>query len=193
MALSTVGQDYFDHAKAALPRFLFQLSTAPSDMLGGYAAMMESFDTQLTEWLTQAYIKSSTGIWLDQHARDYGTTRRASEADAALRARLGQSANVVVARLLLAQVNAILDAAGYGEAELIELRRDKAFMSDATTGGTRAFHSRGYRMSSAGRPYTFIVILPFPTDAATAEAVSEYLRQAKAAGFRHVVERRTSP
>lgn len=193
MALTATEQAYFDHAKNALPRFLFQLSTAPLDVLGAYAKMMGSFDTQLNSWLTEAYIKTATAIWLDQHARDYGTTRRGAESDVALRARLGQSKNVVVARLLLIQINSILAVAGYGTASIVELRRDKAYMSDATTGGTRAFHSRGYRMASSGRPYGFIVILPYPTDIGTADAISEYLRQAKAAGFKHIVERRTSP
>lgn len=193
MALTATGQKYFDHTKAALPRFLFQLATAPHDVLGGYAKMMESFDTQLTLWLTEAYIKTSSGIWLDQHARDHGTTRRASETDVALRERLGLSKNVVVTRLLLTTVNAILAAAGYGTASVVEIRRDKAFLSDTTTGGTRAFCSRGYRMGSRTRPHGFIFILPYPTDAATANAVSEFLRQAKGAGYRHYVERRQSP
>lgn len=193
MALTVTEQAYFDHAKGALPRFLFQLVTASLDVLGGYAAMMGDFDTQVTEWLTEAYIKTSTGIWLDQHARDYATTRRASETDIVLRARIGLSKDVVVANLLLSQTNAILSSAGYpATAVMVELRRDKAFLSDTTAGGTRAFLSRGYRCGSL-RPYGFVVILPYPTNLATADAVYEYLRQAKAAGFRHYVERRQIP
>lgn len=194
MALTAVEQAYFDHTRQALPRFLFQLSTAPQDVLGAYAKMYGSFDDQLQEWLTQAYIKTSSDIWLDQHARDYGTTRRDGESDPELRVRLGQSKNVVVGRLLLAQVNAILAAAGIsGTASMVELRRDEAYMQDDTAGHSQAFFDRGYRMGASPQPYSFIVILPYPTDATTAAAVYEYLRQAKAAGFRHYVERRMVP
>ncbi len=192
MALSATEQGYYDHAKQALPRFLFQYGSAPQDILGAFATMFGAVHDQTDEYLLQAYIQTATGIWLDQHAKDYGTTRRVSETDATLRSRLGTIRNVVVPALLLAQIATMLEIDGVeGTAVMVETRRDKAFFSDATPGGTRAFMSRGYRMGGT-RPYSFVVILPYPTTSATAAAVYEFLRLAKAGGFKHVVERRTS-
>lgn len=194
MALTATEQDYYDHAKRSLPRFLFANDGAAQEITGAFAVMVGALHTQVLEWLSFTYILSATGIWLDQHARDRGTTRRENESDATLQARLSTLEETVTRPALLAHVNAILTGAGYpATAAMVELRRDKGFFADATAGASRAFFSRGYRMGSAGRPYRIVVILPYDTDEATAAAVDEYLRQAKAAGYAHTVERRTSP
>lgn len=59
------------------------------------------------------------------------------------------------------------------------------------TGRKASYVGRGYRMGSQAA--YIIVILPFGTDAATADSVAEALRQKKAAGVQVIVERRTSP
>lgn len=65
---------------------------------------------------------------------------------------------------------------------------------DALTDGWRhAYFSRGYRMGSSTRPSSFIVILPFGTSEAVAASVSEAVRQTKAGGLGHIVERRANP
>lgn len=55
-----------------------------------------------------------------------------------------------------------------------------------------AYMGRGYRMSLSGHN-SFIIILPYPTDADTGLAVREALRQKKAGGFQHIVEVRQNP
>ena len=61
----------------------------------------------------------------------------------------------------------------------------------AGTGRQDAYLSRGHRM---GAQYsTILLILPYGTDAATADSVLEAVRQRKAAGVRVIVERRLNP
>jgi hypothetical protein len=50
-----------------------------------------------------------------------------------------------------------------------------------------AFMSRGYRMTYADRPMGYVVLLPMDV-AATADAVTEYLRQYGPAGYKAIVE-----
>lgn len=194
MALTATEQSYYDHAKRSLPRFLFASSSAPQEIFGGYAVMVGAFHTQVDEWLSFTFVRTATGIWLDQHARDRGTTRRVDESDATLQARLSTLEDVVTRPALLAHVNDILIGSGYpGTAAMVELRRDKGFVASTAAGESMAFASRGYRAGNSGRPHRFIVILPYDTDEATGAAVDEYLRQAKAAGYAHSVERRLNP
>lgn len=57
------------------------------------------------------------------------------------------------------------------------------------TQGPTAFLSRGYRMSNATRPMTYVVLLPEPlATQAAADAVAEYLRQYGPAGYSAQVE-----
>lgn len=59
-------------------------------------------------------------------------------------------------------------------------------------GFSRSYLGRGYRMKNS-RPMLLIVILPYPTSAATASSVLAALTLKKAAGIRLVVERRLVP
>lgn len=54
--------------------------------------------------------------------------------------------------------------------------------------GPRAYMNRGYRLTNALRPMTYVALLPSPTTQATANAVKEYLRQFGPAGFNAQVE-----
>lgn len=194
MALTATEQSYFDTAKRSLPRFLFQLSTSPQEMLGAFAKTTGAFHTQIGEWLDYTFLGSATGVWLDQHAKDRGTTRRNGETDDVLLTRLRNTEDVVTRPALLAGVNQLLTTAGFpATATMVELRRDMAHWQGTGVGESVAFYSRGYRYGSGARPHGFVVMLPYDTDEATAAAVDEYLRKAKAAGYAHHVERRTIP
>ncbi len=76
----------------------------------------------------------------------------------------------------------------YSLSGIVALRRDRAHMH--TIGTSTSFLSRGYRMTGIGRPMAYIFILPYGTTEATANAVSEYLRQNGPAGYLYYVERR---
>lgn len=73
----------------------------------------------------------------------------------------------------------------------VNLRRDRAHMHAA--GDSTAFLGRGYRMTRNGRPMGYVFILPYGTTAATASAVSEYLRKNGPGGYVYYVERRLTP
>lgn len=194
MALNATEQSYYDHAKRSLPRFLFANPNAAQEMMGAFAVLAGALHDQIAEWLSFSFVQTATGVWLDQHARDRGTTRREDETDETLRARLATLEDAITQPVLLSHINDILVGSGYpATAAMVELRRDKAYMSTDGVDESMAFLSRGYRMAGPGRPYRIIVILPYDTDEATAAAVDEYLRKAKAAGFAHTVERRLSP
>jgi len=61
------------------------------------------------------------------------------------------------------------------------------------SGHGKAFLSRGFRLTHAGKPQTFVLMLPYGTTAGTLAGVAEMLRQKKAAGFLAIVERRLNP
>lgn len=61
-----------------------------------------------------------------------------------------------------------------------------------TDGFARAYVNRGYRVTRT-RPFTIVVILPFGTDAGTANSIAAAVRTKKAAGFGVLVEVRANP
>lgn len=79
----------------------------------------------------------------------------------------------------------------YPPCAVVTLRRDGAYCQ--TNGDCTAFMSRGYRIGHTGRPMAYIFILPYGTDAPTANAVAEYLRQYGPGGYIYYVERRLNP
>lgn len=115
---------------------------------------------------------------------------------AAVEALMGISNNSVQVRtpstlVGVMQVGDVFGPKPFRSAGLVALRRDRGHMH--TIGSCHAFLSRGYRMTGTGRPMAYIVILPYGTNTATANAVSEYLRQNGPAGYLYYVERRLNP
>lgn len=186
-------QALYDHARFSLPRFLFQKADRADEVLGAYVKVFDEARRQTAEWLvTEAFIATASGIWLDQHARDRGTVRQDGETDATLRARLRTLEDQVTPDTLESGAAGIIGL-DISDVYMVELRRDKAFMFGSGAGEAKAYLSRGYRMSTSGRPMTFIVILPYGTTEAQGAAVSEYLRSRKGAGYKHMVEIRQVP
>jgi hypothetical protein len=195
-------QNLYDHARSSLPRWLFQLSAAAEEWMGAFVKIFAESKVQIDSFRSQTYLLEATGIWLDQHARDRGTSRRDGEDDDTLRARLRIVDDAQTVPAIKAAALAVLEGAGVtvptGYPAVVELRRDRAFFNTLTSNGRRAAYlSRGYRMTW-GRwlPYhaqEFVVILPYGTDEATAAAVAEVVRKKKAAGFGYYVERRVNP
>ncbi len=191
MSLSSEAQALFDHAKNALPRWLTGSANAALEWLYGFTEEFAEIRAQGQDWLDITLIENASGIELDQHAKDRGTTRRENETDPALRIRLRAISDAATEPALIAGVDSILDGLGLGASGIVALRRDGAHFQ--LPGDSTAFLSRGYRIGHVGRPMAYIVILPYGTTEATANAVSEYLRQYGPAGFIYYVERRTSP
>jgi hypothetical protein len=195
MAYTASEQALYDHARQSLPRFLFQSDSSPEELWGAYVKIFDAARTQTVDWLAQAYIKTATGVWLDQHARDRGTNRQLSETDAALRSRLVSVQDAVTYPALLARAQGIATAGGVPSplVAMVELRRDKAYVNTGGVGESMAFLERGYRVGGDSRPMIVIAILPYGTTAATGASVAEYLRLTKGAGYSVKVEIRTIP
>ena len=185
MALTSDEQELFDLAKANLPKELFRAS--PQEPLQAAAKIIGAARAQLKAWVEAAYLKTSTGDWLEQHAKDRSTRRQTQESDAALRERLRRVEDALTPSALLSAINAILAAEGVsGSAALIVLPRDQAFMG-------LSFASRGYRAGHPGRPHVLIVILPYGTPAAAQGAIAEVLSSKSAAGKTTRIEVRQIP
>lgn len=73
-----------------------------------------------------------------------------------------------------------------GACGIIHLRRQRGHFQ--TTGNSRSFLNRGYRMTNAAQPMTYVVQLPVYADATEKAAVEEYLRLFGPAGFLYIVE-----
>ena len=159
MPYTTSEQEIYDHLKTSLPRFLFQKVTATEEIWGAYVKIFDAVKTQITEWSQYAQILLATGIWLDQHARDRGTSRQGSETDAALRARLRTLEDSVSLPALLAEITAILTTSGDdpNDMGIVELRLKRAFMQERTspTGTGDSFAKVGTTVTLTDSGYTF--------------------------------------
>lgn len=194
-------QELYDHGRSSIPSFLFQLVTAPEDWIGGFVKIFCLARRQVATWQDYAFILDAPGIWLDQHARDRGTTRQANESDDALRSRLRTVQDAVNPASLLAAATAALLADGItipsGYPYMVELRRDRMFFGTWDNpapnppgsnydGRKMGYWQRGYRFTN-GRG-GIIIILPPGTPTATQKSVLEAARKKKAGGFSISVE-----
>lgn len=109
MPLSSEAQSLFDHAKAAIPRWLTSAGSAALEWLFGFTEIMDEVRGQGQDWLDITLLENATGVELDQHASDRGTSRRAGESDAALRERLRNITDQLTEPALKAGVDAILE------------------------------------------------------------------------------------
>lgn len=145
--LTPTEQELFDHAKAALPDWYADDERA-NEFLGACAKIFGPIKELAKDWLTkQTRIlqasgpTSTTPDWLNQHARDRGTTRQEGESDAALAERLRNVPDQITRPVLLDAVQKILAADGItDEAFMEELPRDGAYFGEyesfSGTGGT---------------------------------------------------------
>jgi len=278
MPLSAEEQELVDWLKSSIPRWL-RMETTEQEIWGAVAKGLILVRRQAEEGRDATFILSSTGTFLDLHARDRGTSRQLNESDITLRARLRTYDDAVTRPTILAAVTAVLEAEAIViDPAIVELRRDKAFfltraplggagvtftkvgnvmtldtgvalagyeanplartvtIAGATSSGNNgtftvtnittndqlvytnasgvaevvappagtwrmesnlsvrkdAYLSRGYRMSQTSIS-AFIIILPYGATAGTQAGVVEALRKKKAAGFKVIIERRTSP
>jgi hypothetical protein len=192
MSLSSEAQALFDHAKNSLPRWLTGSANAALEWLYAFVEVFDAGRIQAQAWLDVTYLDNATGTDLDQHALDRGTTRRASETDAALRERLRNISDALTEPAIKTAVNAMLSALSLSTCAIVNLRRDRGH-AHHSSGTSTAFLSRGFRMTGSSRPWGYIIILPYGTTVATANAVSEYLRKNGPAGYHYFVERRLNP
>ena len=145
MALTSSEQELFDFALAGLPAW-FQDDERAMEDLAAMAVQVGAARTQQADWFPNTLIGDAVGAvgddpdWLNEHARDRGTSRQESETDPALRERIRNVGDVVTVPALLDAAQAIVDADSVvGTVYMVELRRDKAFIgsftSDSGTGG----------------------------------------------------------
>jgi hypothetical protein len=191
MTLSTEAQALFDHARNSVPRWLTRGKNTVLEWLYGYTEVFDATRAQAQSWLDITYILQAFGTDLDQHAKDRGITRRSGEDDLTLQQRIIQVSDAVTQPALEANINLILAANSLGVCAFVNLRRDRGHYQ--VPGFSTSFASRGYRMTYAGRPQGYIVILPYGTSAAIGSGVDDYLRQFGPAGFNHYVEIRANP
>lgn len=153
MALTAEEQELLDAAKAILPSWFFADQRLLED-LAMAAKELGAARTVVQHWLgTQTKISTAVGAtatepdWLDQHARDRGSSRQSGETDAALRSRLqtlvdddGDALAVTRAALMDAVASILTAYAVAGTAAMVEMSRDQAFFSgwtgNAGVGGT---------------------------------------------------------
>ncbi len=130
MAFTASEQEIYDFAKNSLPRLFFADPRAEEE-LNSAVKVFDAIRTQVAAYFTQSLILTSTDVppdFLDQHARDRGTGRQASETNAALRDRLRNIEDAVTRPILIANANSILAAEALSEiAAMVEVRMDRAF------------------------------------------------------------------
>jgi len=182
--LSSDEQELYDVAAGALPRWLFQDNT-PQDLIGEFAKVMQMSRAQAQTWLNMAYIKQATDFWLDQHARDRGTSRRLNEDDADLQTRLRSYQDTVTAPAIQIAVNAALLASGIATScRIWESRRDQAYFHATTN---KAFFTRGWRYGLTNHN-SIIVVLPSNVTSSVYASIQQLVRQIAAGGVDTAVD-----
>ena len=132
-------QDYIDHALNGLPRW-FKGDGRALETIKAFAEQFQAAQDESDAWRDQANILDSTGIWLDQHARDRDTRRQNTETDAALRDRLRTFDDALNFASVLAAAQSVVDAEGIvGTVAMVELRQERGFfvthLAQTGTGG----------------------------------------------------------
>lgn len=191
MPLSFEAQGLFDHARRSLPRWLTKGKTTALEWLYAYVAIFDPTFLQGQEWHSLTKFQVAHGSYLDQHAIDRGTSRRLGESDTALRSRLRNITDALTIPALKTAIDQLLATSGLGACTLLGLRANRAHFQ--AVGSSSAFLSRGYRMTFADRPMTYVVILPYPATAAIGKSVEELLRLLGPAGYISLVEIRQVP
>jgi hypothetical protein len=159
-ALTADEQSLLDFATGALPDWV----RSPDEVLASAAKSVAMARAHGDYLFSQTLITQATGPtsdspdWLDQHARDRGTSRQAGELDPVLQARLRAVPDAVTRQALLDAANAILAAAGVaGSAAMLELPRDAAYLGSFTaltgTGGTFAQAGTVTRFTPTALPW----------------------------------------
>lgn len=98
--------------------------------------------------------------WLNQHARDRGTRRQIGETDPALRDRLRNTPEALTRSSILDAINSILQAEGLADpANMVELKRDRAFFGDFTSDADAT--SGGEFELVTGTTFKFTPAVPF--------------------------------
>lgn len=162
MALTSEEQKLLEFALGMLPAWVRR----NDEFLYGAAKMFGSVRTLIEYLFGQTLIGTAVGPgvdtpdWLNQHARDRGTTRADGEDDVTLRARLKQYPDAITRAALLAAVDAVLEANGITtDSAMLELPRDAAYIGEfvAMSGTGGAFVQTG--TTSRFTP----TVLPWPT------------------------------
>lgn len=165
MALTAEEQELFDIARAALPHWFFDNERACEE-LGQSAKVIGAARTQVVDWLAKTNILTAPGAsgsdpdWLNQHAIDRGTSRRAGESDAALRVRLRSYPNALTRSAIMLAVTDVLTAVSVTDpAYMVELPRDQIFLTavtgDAGTGGVFAGPTAGAMTFTPTVPFAY--------------------------------------
>jgi len=158
MAFSAEEQALYDWMRSSLPAWLFQDDDAAEEIWGAVVKGLQPVRDQIDSWVDALFITLAEDIWLNQHGRDRGTFRQASETDVAMRSRLRTVEDAVTLTALEAAVNAVLDATGVtADCAIVELRKDRAFFNTYTppsgTGDSLAKSGNVMTLTDAG--YTF--------------------------------------
>jgi len=171
MALTHDEQELYDFGRNALPKWLKrddEFLTAAAKMMGSPRAIVDYlFEQTLITHATGP--GAGTPDWLNQHARDRGTSRQAGETDPALQQRLRLIPDALTRQALLDAVNGILAGVGIvGNAALVELPRDAAYL-----GHFQPLIGTGGTFTQSGTTSTFTpTVLPWPAPPFQAASVA---------------------
>lgn len=157
-AFSSQEQELFDWLKSSIPRWFFQDDASAGEIWGATVKSLQDVRAQVDDWLTAVFILTAEDIWLNQHARDRGTSRQSGETDAVLRDRLRTIDDAVTPSAIAGAVDAILAASGVaGTSALVELRRDKAYFATrvSPSGTGDSFTKSGTTVTLTDAGHTF--------------------------------------
>lgn len=177
-------------ARDVLPRDLGG-EDLPAEQMHAFAAQSAAVMATARHWARGVHLGTSTGPWVDLHARDLGESRQAGEGDDELVARLRVPPDAATSPAITESVNQVLTAAGIsGSADLIAVPAVAgAFAGTALT--PRSFASRGDRTWRTGRGH-LVVIVPLGTSDGTASSVSSAVEAKRTASSASHVEIETT-
>ena len=141
MSLTTKQQELYDIGRGTLPEW-YTSDERANEFLSAIAKIFSLSRDVAERWLGEVVLIANASAdvgepdWLDQHARDRGTYRQASESDAVLIDRIRNIPDAVTLPALLSAIQAMMTAGGFsGTPDIVELPRDRAHFGDYTEEG----------------------------------------------------------
>jgi len=110
-------EQWFQKLKSFVPKWVFQENKNAVAQFYGYAKLLESFQTMVSDHLKETFITTSTGEFLDLHGKDRNKYKSLIDTEESFRSRVREILNSSNVEAIRALVNTLLLR---GECTIIE-------------------------------------------------------------------------
>ena len=134
MVFSPEDEELYTWLKSSIPSWFFTKVGITDEQWRAVVAALGRSRDLVDSWVNRTFLLYSEGIWLDQHAKDFGSARQYNESDVGVAARLRTPLNAVTYEGIVDGITAVLSSYGLTwTPNLIELRKGGPFWLERTS------------------------------------------------------------